>query len=106
MTIACENRTSNKSVVGFKKFRLFKVHKLLLCISSPYFKEMLADNPCPHPIVMIREAQAEDIEAILKFIYTGQVGFSNLYFRDESRAENNRDLGWKALLIYFLTVKL
>jgi hypothetical protein len=72
MTIACENRNPSK-VAGFKRFRLFKAHKLLLCVASPYFKEMLDENPCPHPIVMIREAQADDIEAILKFIYTGQV---------------------------------
>jgi hypothetical protein len=34
---------------------------------------MLADNPCSHPIIMIREAKAEEIEGILKFIYTGEV---------------------------------
>jgi hypothetical protein len=34
---------------------------------------MLADNPSSHPIIMIREAKADEMEGILKFIYTGQV---------------------------------
>jgi BTB/POZ domain len=34
---------------------------------------MLADNPSTNPIIMIRDANAEDIEGILKFIYAGQV---------------------------------
>ena len=76
VTIACESRNPSRAN-GFKKFQLFKAHKLLLCVSSPVFDEMLADNPSSHPIIMIKEAKAEEIEAILKFIYTGQVSLCN-----------------------------
>ncbi len=72
VTIAVENRNAT-TANGFKKFQLFKAHKILLCISSPFFNEMLADNPSTNPIIMIRDANAEDIEGILKFIYAGQV---------------------------------
>ena len=84
VTIACENRNMTRAN-GFKRFRLFKAHRILLCVSSPYFREMLADNPSTHPIIMIREAQAEEIDGILKFIYTGQVrkvNFENRLFRN------------------------
>ena len=52
---------------------MFKAHKLLLSVSSPYFREIFMDNPCTHPVVMIRETKAEELEAILQFIYAGQV---------------------------------
>ena len=74
MTLACETVRATPGN-GFQKFRQFKAHKLLLSISSPYFNEILVDNPCEHPVVMIRETKAEELEAILEFIYTGQVTY-------------------------------
>ena len=34
---------------------------------------MLAENPSTHPVIMLKEAKAEEIEGILRFIYTGEV---------------------------------
>jgi hypothetical protein len=74
VTIACEDRSKPKA-----KLVQLKAHKLLLCVSSPYFSEMLAETTNPHPIIMVREVEAADIECILKFIYTGQVGQRPVY---------------------------
>ena len=44
----------------------------LQSIASPYFKEMFVGNPAPHPVIMLRQTYAEELEAILQFIYNGQ----------------------------------
>jgi hypothetical protein len=41
-------------------------------IASPYFKEMFIDNPSPNPIIMLRHTYAEELEAILEFVYNGE----------------------------------
>ncbi|CAH0381811.1 unnamed protein product [Bemisia tabaci] len=48
-------------------------HKMLLSACSPYFKDLFRENPCKHPIVIIQNVKFEDLEAILKFIYHGEV---------------------------------
>ena len=44
----------------------------LQSIASPYFKEMFVGNPAPNPVIMLRQTYAEEVEAILQFIYNGQ----------------------------------
>ena len=53
--------------------RKFKAHKLLLSACSSYFRELLRGNPCQHPIIIVRETLPSDLEAILEFIYNGEV---------------------------------
>ncbi len=53
--------------------RKFKAHKMLLSACSLYFRELLRGNPCQHPIIIIRETSADDLEAILEFVYNGEV---------------------------------
>jgi hypothetical protein len=33
---------------------------------------MLIDNPNPHPVLMLRKVYADELKAILDFIYNGQ----------------------------------
>ena len=53
--------------------RQFKAHKMILSACSPYFRKLLLENPCSHPIIILREARANDLEAMLDFIYNGEV---------------------------------
>ena len=48
-------------------------HKVLLAACSPFFRELLRSNRCQHPIIVVRETSAYDLEAILKFMYHGEV---------------------------------
>lgn len=34
------------------------------------------NNPCPHPVIILREVSIEDLEAMLAFMYEGQVNVS------------------------------
>ncbi|XP_021943878.1 broad-complex core protein isoforms 1/2/3/4/5 isoform X1 [Folsomia candida] len=51
-------------------------HKLVLSACSPYFQHIFESNPCRHPVVILKDVQHSDLEAIVKFIYNGEVNIS------------------------------
>nr|XP_053642406.1 GDNF-inducible zinc finger protein 1-like [Cherax quadricarinatus] len=53
--------------------RLYPAHKFVLSTCSDYFKEMFAKNPCKHPIVFMKDVSTKDMEALLDFMYKGEV---------------------------------
>eukprot|EP00092_Neocalanus_flemingeri_P018291 GFUD01019797.1.p1 GENE.GFUD01019797.1~~GFUD01019797.1.p1 ORF type:complete len:554 (-),score=90.87 GFUD01019797.1:6-1667(-) len=64
VTLACSN---NKQV---------KAHKVILGACSPFFKEILLNNPHQNPLIYLKGIGIDDLEAILKFIYQGQTSIS------------------------------
>ena len=53
--------------------QLYPAHKFVLSTCSEYFKEMFNKNPCTHPIVFMKDVSTKDMEALLDFIYKGEV---------------------------------
>ncbi|KAG8230935.1 GAGA Associated Factor [Ladona fulva] len=53
--------------------RSFPAHKIVLCAASPYLLDLLKNAPCKHPIVMLAGVAAHDLEALLEFVYRGEV---------------------------------
>ncbi|XP_043189664.1 protein bric-a-brac 2-like isoform X2 [Amphibalanus amphitrite] len=53
--------------------RALKAHKVILSASSPYFQTLLHDNPCGHPIVVIEDVSHADMQAIVQFMYKGEI---------------------------------
>ncbi|GLH15416.1 Longitudinals lacking protein-like [Gryllus bimaculatus] len=50
-----------------------QAHKLVLSVCSPYFKQLFKANPCKHPIVILKDVCHKDLEALLQFMYQGEV---------------------------------
>ncbi|XP_050308595.1 broad-complex core protein isoforms 1/2/3/4/5-like isoform X2 [Anthonomus grandis grandis] len=50
-----------------------QAHKVVLSICSPYFKKMFRENPCKHPIVIMKDVGHENMKDILQFMYMGEV---------------------------------
>lgn len=53
-----------------------EAHKVVLSACSPYFKELFKNNPCPHPIIFMRDCEVAHIRALLQFMYAGQVNIA------------------------------
>lgn len=56
VTLACDTKS-------------FTAHKVVLSACSPYFRKLLKANPCEHPIVILRDVRAEDVESLLRYCY-------------------------------------
>ena len=50
-----------------------KAHKMILCACSPYFKNLLEQNPAMHPIIILKDVTFAHLTAILQFMYAGEV---------------------------------
>ncbi|XP_021933951.1 longitudinals lacking protein, isoforms H/M/V-like isoform X4 [Zootermopsis nevadensis] len=50
-----------------------KAHKVVLSACSPYFRGVFKENPCQHPIVILKNVSYDDVCALLSFMYQGEV---------------------------------
>ena len=48
-------------------------HKVILAASSNFFRHLLKQTNHPHPLLYMKEVNANDILNILDFIYNGEV---------------------------------
>ncbi|XP_060517573.1 protein abrupt-like [Cylas formicarius] len=53
-----------------------KAHKFILSACSPYFRSIFKENPCSHPIVILKDVSYIDLIAIVNFMYHGEVMIS------------------------------
>lgn len=60
--------------------KAFKVHRVILAVASPYFKNVFEGNE--ESDIECRDVQAEDLEFILNFIYTGKISIPYNKVRD------------------------
>ena len=60
VTLVCEDGTQ------------IQTHKVILASSSPFFMEMLKKNTHPHPLIYMRGVRAEELVAMVDFLYYGE----------------------------------
>ncbi|XP_076650096.1 uncharacterized protein LOC143357461 isoform X2 [Halictus rubicundus] len=53
--------------------QLLQAHKLVLSVCSPYFKNIFKENPCQHPVIILKDIKYAEIESLLKFMYQGEI---------------------------------
>ncbi|XP_054933408.1 uncharacterized protein [Dermacentor andersoni] len=63
VTLACEGLS-------------LKAHKMVLSACSPFFQALFVENPCKHPIVIMKDMRYMDLKAIVEFMYRGEVNVS------------------------------
>ena len=50
-----------------------KAHKIVLSACSPYFQSLFFENPCQHPIIIMRDVKWLELKAIVEFMYKGEI---------------------------------
>jgi hypothetical protein len=46
---------------------------MMLSACSSYFEELLSQNPCQHPIVLMKDLKFWEVQALVDFMYRGEV---------------------------------
>jgi hypothetical protein len=49
-----------------------KAHRVVLSASSPFFKDVLANNIHPHPILYLKGIKFKELDVLIRFIYFGE----------------------------------
>ncbi|KAF2363523.1 BTB/POZ domain [Trinorchestia longiramus] len=60
VTVACDGR-------------FYSLHKFVLSTCSEYFEEMFERTQCKHPVIVLKDINSEDLEALLNYMYVGEV---------------------------------
>ncbi|XP_050686871.1 longitudinals lacking protein, isoforms H/M/V-like isoform X10 [Eriocheir sinensis] len=60
VTIACDGK-------------FYPVHKLVLSTCSDYFEQMFERTNCKHPIIVLKDIRSQELEALLNYMYVGEV---------------------------------
>lgn len=53
--------------------KYLQAHKIVLSVSSSYFKDLFKINPCRHPIVILKDIGYQEMATMLDFMYKGEV---------------------------------
>ena len=50
-----------------------KCHKVVLSACSDYLERLLLELPCTHPIIFLRDMRMWELQALVEFMYRGEV---------------------------------
>lgn len=53
--------------------RRVRAHKVLLGACSPFFRRIFNENPCKHPVIVLKDFQGWEVQAVVDFMYRGEV---------------------------------
>ncbi|CAA9994652.1 unnamed protein product [Nesidiocoris tenuis] len=49
---------------------------MVLSACSPYFQALFFENPCQHPIVILKDIKWPELKAVVEFMYKGEINVS------------------------------
>lgn len=53
-----------------------RAHKLVLSACSPFFERIFQENPCDHPVVIVRGVYYQEMQTLLDYIYKGRISIA------------------------------
>ncbi|XP_045476770.1 protein jim lovell isoform X2 [Harmonia axyridis] len=54
-----------------------RAHRVILSACSPFFQKIFAETPCNHPVVVLNEFQGAEVQALINFMYRGEVSVAH-----------------------------
>ncbi len=49
-----------------------KAHRVVLSACSPYFQKIFLENPCKHPVIVLKDIRGWEVQCIVDFMYKGE----------------------------------
>ena len=80
----------------------FPAHKFVLSSCSPVLKNLLPNNPHPHPLIYLNGVKGFELNSLLQFIYIGKTEFHQS--RAKKFFESGRDLQIQKLSQPFIAI--
>lgn len=50
-----------------------RAHKVVLSACSPMFQRIFSENPCKHPVIVLKDFSGWEVQAIVDFMYKGEI---------------------------------
>ncbi|KAK9885448.1 hypothetical protein WA026_010944 [Henosepilachna vigintioctopunctata] len=50
-----------------------RAHKVVLSACSPFFQRIFSENPCKHPVIVLKDFSGWEIHALIEFMYKGEI---------------------------------
>ncbi|XP_025836516.1 protein jim lovell-like [Agrilus planipennis] len=50
-----------------------RAHKVVLSACSPFFQRVFSENPCKHPVIVLKDFSGWEVQAIVDFMYKGEI---------------------------------
>lgn len=50
-----------------------RAHKVVLSACSPFFQNVFAENPCKHPVIVLKDYSGWVVQAVVDFMYRGEI---------------------------------
>lgn len=50
-----------------------RAHKVVLSACSPFFQSVFSENPCKHPVIVLKDFHGWVVQAIVDFMYRGEI---------------------------------
>ena len=72
--------------------RQIEAHKIVLCASSPVFKDIINNHTEGHPVIYLQDILFQELEAILEFIYLGIATFEKGRIAEFVNAARNLEI--------------
>ena len=72
--------------------RKIEAHKIVLCASSPVFKDIINNHTEGHPVIYLQDILFQELEAILEFIYLGIATFEKGRIAEFVNAAHNLEI--------------
>ena len=69
--LATEGHFTDVTLVSDDQIQI-SAHRLVLSACSPVLKDLLLNNPHPHPLLYLRGVKQQELQSILQFMYLGE----------------------------------
>lgn len=50
-----------------------RAHKVVLSACSPFFRRIFSENPCKHPVIVLKDFHGWEVQAVVDFMYRGEI---------------------------------